>query len=170
MVRKVADVADLVAKGKDEPRRALPAVRRLAGSRDWQAREVAATVLVEISKKQADAVIEAMLVWAEDADVNVRRAASEGLRHLARVSPERIVPVLDQLMADESQYVKKSVANVLRNASKRHPEFVLSLCRRWSRSGNPHTHWIIRDGLRKLKETDPQAVDKIVAELRGRRL
>ena len=40
-----------------------------------ESREVAATALLEISKKKADGVVREMLRWADDPDENVRRTA-----------------------------------------------------------------------------------------------
>jgi 3-methyladenine DNA glycosylase AlkC len=62
-------------------------------------------------------------------------------------------------------YVKKSVANVLRNASGKHPDFVLTICRQWVRSSSPHTSWIVRDGLRKLKGSHPRDVAGVLGAL-----
>jgi len=165
MIIKIADVPHLVPKGRADPKAAFPEIRSLASSDNWGEREVAATALVEISKKQADAVVAEMLWWARDPDPNVRRTASEGLRGLARTTPDTVVPVLELLRADPALYVRKSVANVLRNAGKRHPGFVLDLCRRWARNGNPHTNWVVKDGLRKLRESEPEEVEQIVSSL-----
>lgn len=147
---KVADVAALVALGRARPRAALPAIRALARCDDWKAREVAATALVEISQRQPGAVVAACVLWARDASPNVRRTASEGLRHVARTAPEQTLPVLEQLRRDDDRYVQKSVGNILRNASGRHGAFVLGVCRRWAAEGDDRTRWIVRDGLRKL--------------------
>jgi 3-methyladenine DNA glycosylase AlkC len=165
MITKISDVPHLVTKGGIDPMTAFPEIRSLAASVSWQEREVAATALVEISKKQGDAVVRELLQWAQDQDSNVRRAASEGLRHLARNSPEVVVPVLELLRSDSVLYVRKSVANVLRNAGKKHPEFVLELCRRWSDLGDSNTAWIIKDGLRKLREKEPKRVDQVLSVL-----
>jgi 3-methyladenine DNA glycosylase AlkC len=59
-------------------------------------------------------------------------------------------------------YVQKSVANVLRNASGKHPDFVLDVCRQWARSSDPHTKWIVKDGLRKLKVSRPRDVAAVL--------
>jgi 3-methyladenine DNA glycosylase AlkC len=50
----------------------------------------------------------------------------------------------------------------LRNASKRNPEFVLDLCKKWVLLKNPNTNWIIKEGLRKLKESHPKEVEEIL--------
>jgi 3-methyladenine DNA glycosylase AlkC len=126
---------------------------------------VAATALVEIGKRHPAAVLQAALRWAKDRDANVRRAAIEGLRGIVKVSPEAVRPVLETLRADPALYVKKSVANVLRNASGKHPDFVLGVCRQWVRSSNPHTWWIVKDGLRKLKGSRPRDVAALLGAL-----
>ena len=89
MVTKVFDAKDIVEKGVTNPKAAFPEIRKLAESDDWKMREVAATVLVEISRKKPDEVIPEMTSWADDSDLNVRRAASEGLRLVARKNPQK---------------------------------------------------------------------------------
>src|SRR4051812_14834803 len=106
MIDKIADVPHLVSKGRADPRAAFPEIRSLAASDRWQTREVAATALVEISKKQPDAVVGEMLRWARDRDRNIRRAASEGLRDVARKSPDAVAPVLELLRGDPDLYVR----------------------------------------------------------------
>jgi 3-methyladenine DNA glycosylase AlkC len=165
MITKISDVPHLVTNGRLNPATVFPKIRSLAASASWQEREVAATALVEISKKQGEAVLAELREWAKEQDSNLRRAASEGLRHLARHTPDSVVPVLELLRSDEDLYVRKSVANILRNAGKNHPEFVLALCRRWALVRDKHTDWIVREGLRKLRETKPEQVDQILGLL-----
>ena len=70
---------------------------------------------------------------------------------MVKLDPRSVQPVIEMLRADSDLYVRKSVANVLRNASGKHPDFVLAVCGRWERSGGPHTQWIVKHGLRKLR-------------------
>ena len=165
MITKVADVRDIVNTGVVNPRAAFPNIKALARSDDWVEREVSATALVEISKKQPEKIAAEMLIWSKDRDPNVRRTACEGLRHIARKHPANVVPVLENLKADSNLYVRKSVANVLRNAGNYEPDFVLGLCAQWATLHNANTNWIIKDGLRKLKETQPARVERILKSL-----
>ena len=151
VIAKIHDIKELLARGRVEPEAVFPELRRLAASDQWQTREVAATVLVEIGKRHPAAVLDSARRWAKDHDANVRHPASEGLRGIVKVDSQAVRPILETLQTDPELYVKKSVANVLRNASGKHPELVLSICRHWSRSSNPHTEWIVKEGLRKLK-------------------
>jgi 3-methyladenine DNA glycosylase AlkC len=165
VIAKIHDIKKLLARGRVEPDAVFPELKKLAASDQWQTREVAATALVEIGKRHPSAVLQTARQWARDNEANVRRAASEGLRGIVKVDPQAVRPVLESLRTDPELYVKKSVANVLRNASGKHPEFVLSLCRQWARSSNPHTVWIVKDGLRKLKSSRPLDVAAILATL-----
>ncbi|WP_338865728.1 HEAT repeat domain-containing protein [Myxococcus stipitatus] len=164
MITKVSDVKTLVAAGKANPQAVFADIRALAASEDWKVREVAATALVELSKKHPDAVLAEVRKWAKAPDENVRRASSEGLRGLARTQFESVVPVLETLNADSSLYVRKSVANLLRDGSKKNPALVLALCERWLRAskGDAHTRWIVTNGLAKVRETEPQKVDALL--------
>ncbi|MGY1920604.1 DNA alkylation repair protein [Pseudomonas tolaasii] len=99
-----------------------------------------------------------MQEWSRDDNEHVRRLASEGSRprlpwsfRLAEVqaNPELCASILDNLKADPSLYVRKSVANHLNDITKDHPDWVLGLIEGWSLD-NPHTAWIARHALRSL--------------------
>ena len=99
-----------------------------------------------------------MHTWSLDDNEHVRRLASEGSRprlpwsfRLAEVqaNPALCATILDNLKADPSLYVRKSVANHLNDITKDQPDWVLSLIEGWSLD-NPHTAWIARHALRSL--------------------
>lgn len=50
-ITKVSDVPDLLNQARQNPHKAFTAILKLANSEDWKEREVAATLLVEASKK-----------------------------------------------------------------------------------------------------------------------
>ena len=121
MIAKIQDIQELLARSCVEPDAVFPELKRLAASDQWQTREVAATALVEIGKRHPAAVLNTARRWAKDHDANVRRAASEGVRGIVKVDPQAVLPILETLRTDPELYVRKSVANVLRNASGKHP-------------------------------------------------
>jgi 3-methyladenine DNA glycosylase AlkC len=99
-----------------------------------------------------------LMAWAEDRNHHVRRLASEGCRPslpwgmdlpMFQEDPAPILPILEKLKDDQSEYVRKSVANNLNAISKDHPDLVLDIAERWY-GHNPRTDWIVRHGLRTL--------------------
>ena len=162
MIAKIEDIKPLLKRGRAEPDAVVPELIELASSDHWQTREVAATALVELGKRHPGVVLRETRRWAKSEDPNVRRAASEGLRGIVKEDPQAVAPILETLRADPELYVKKSVANVLRNASAKHPDFVLGVCRRWARSKNRHTRWIVKDGLRRVKTMRPREAAAIL--------
>jgi 3-methyladenine DNA glycosylase AlkC len=165
LISKIGDIKPLLVEGRKHPAAVLPQLHSLAGSMSWQEREVAATALAELAKRHPEVVLSAAAKWARDRDANIRRAASEGLRGLVQRDPDGVRPILEILREDSELYVKKSVANVLRNATRTQSDFVVRLCTEWARSANPHTQWIVRDGLRKMKAVRPDAAARILEAL-----
>ncbi|GAA2334847.1 DNA alkylation repair protein [Streptomyces kunmingensis] len=107
--------------------------------------------------------------WTRSMDADVRRLASEGTRPylpwavrvpdiMAR--PGATVPILDVLYRDESEYVRRSVANHLNDLSRDHPEIVLDTARRWLDRPDTTTERLVRHGLRTLvKRGHPGALE-----------
>lgn len=96
--------------------------------------------------------------WSHSKDENVRRLSSEGCRPrlpwaLAlsqyKSDPSPILPILETLRADPSEYVRRSVANNLNDIAKDHPEVVLKMVAGWD-ANNPATQRIIKHGCRTL--------------------
>ncbi len=99
-----------------------------------------------------------MLKWAESSDHHVRRLSSEGCRPRLpwamalpkfKADPSPIFLVLEKLKDDESEYVRKSVANNLNDISKDHPERMIEFCERWF-GKSPRTDWIVKHACRGL--------------------
>lgn len=109
-----------------------------------------------------------MLAWSAHPDANVRRLSSEGCRPrlpwamgipALKKDPSPVLPILENLKADPSEYVRKSVANNLNDIAKDHPDLVLKIVKRW-RGSNPGTDWIIKHGCRTLlKKGDQHALN-----------
>ena len=74
--------------------------------------------------------------WFSDANPNVRRAASEGLRVWTsrpyfKDHPSVAIRLLSDKKTDSSEYVRKSIGNALKDISKKHPELVFDEIHKW---------------------------------------
>ncbi len=99
-----------------------------------------------------------MTEWSRSPDEHVRRLASEGSRprlpwsfrlETIVAEPSLTAPILENLKADPSLYVRKSVANHLNDISKDHPDWLLARLRAWGLS-HPSTGWIAKRAARTL--------------------
>ncbi|PKG25494.1 DNA alkylation repair protein [Niallia nealsonii] len=112
-------------------------------------------------------MLDQMKIWAKSENEHIRRLASEGCRPrlpwgmsipALKKDPFPILPILEMLKADESLYVRKSVANSLNDISKTHPDLMIEIAQRWY-GHNPHTNWIIKHASRTLlKKGDIRAL------------
>lgn len=100
-----------------------------------------------------------MLQWAEHEHVGVRRLASEGCRPrlpwaialpALQQDPSPIFPILERLIKDPEETVRRSVSNNLNDISKDHPDRVVSFLEPYQSNASPETNWIINHALRSL--------------------
>jgi 3-methyladenine DNA glycosylase AlkC len=108
-----------------------------------------------------------MTAWAEDKNPKVRRLASEGCRPRLpwamalpkfKEDPSPILPILEKLKDDESEDVRRSVANNLNDISKDNPDVALGICEKWH-GQSENTDKIVKHACRSmLKAGDKRAL------------
>lgn len=108
--------------------------------------------------KYEDKMIPQMLRWSKHQNLHVRRLSTEGCRPRLpwamalpslKKDPTPILPILENLKQDSSEYVRRSVANNLNDISKDHPDTVLKIAKQWKGLG-VETDAIIKHGFRTL--------------------
>ena len=149
--------------GMDEENKAI-SVDALADFTKYSSSEFAIRPFII---KYEDEMMGQMLKWAHHENHHVRRLASEGCRPRLpwsialpafKKDPSKILPILEILKADASEYVRKSVANNLNDISKDHPELVLEIAKKW-KGNNKNTNWIVKHACRTmLKAGNPEAM------------
>ncbi|NLV75227.1 MAG: DNA alkylation repair protein [Chloroflexi bacterium] len=102
--------------------------------------------------------METLTCWSRDANVHVRRLASEGMRPnlpwgrrtLAALSePAFYRGILDTLRDDPSRYVTRSVANNLNDLYRHQPSWADAIIADWlAASPSAETRWLIRHARR----------------------
>ncbi len=106
-----------------------------------------------------DLCLKQMNNWAQSDNFHLRRLASEGLRPKLPWStrldtfndnPEPVFEILELLKEDEIMFVKKSVGNHLTDWLKVNYDPTAKLLRKWQKSDNEHTKWIVKRATRKI--------------------
>ena len=97
--------------------------------------------------------------WALDSNQHVRRLVSEGSRprlpwamHLPMFieDPTPVIKILEILKDDESEYVRRSVANNLNDIAKDHPDIVAGIAEKWMVNASTERIKLIRHACRTL--------------------
>jgi 3-methyladenine DNA glycosylase AlkC len=109
--------------------------------------------------------------WAGDSNHHVRRLVSEGTRPrlpwATRLSafvrdPRPVLPLLQMLKDDPSEYVRRSVANNLNDIAKDHPDLVVEIAVRWLEGASEERRRLVRHACRTLaKQGHPGALEAL---------
>jgi len=100
-----------------------------------------------------------LATWTDDPDHHVRRLVSEGSRPrlpwgmrlpVFVADPSPLLPLLEALKDDESEYVRRSVANNLNDIAKDHAGVVARVAREWLRDANDKRKKLVKHACRSL--------------------
>jgi len=111
--------------------------KRVSVDKDWRVQETLAKAFDQYCKDSGyEKSLPLMEDWLADANPNIRRAVTEGLRIWTGRDyfcehPEVAVKLLSQLKADESEYVRKSAGNALRDISRKHKDLIRKELQGW---------------------------------------
>jgi 3-methyladenine DNA glycosylase AlkC len=112
----------------------------------------------EFLKRDLTRTLAVMERWSRHENEHLRRLASEGCRprlpwsfrlEALVADPTPAAAILDNLRADPSLYVRKSVANHLNDIAKDHPDWMLAKLKSWDLA-HPSTQWIAKHASRTL--------------------
>jgi 3-methyladenine DNA glycosylase AlkC len=109
----------------------------VSGDSSWQVQEILAQAFNQFCAENGyEQSLPIITSWVEDFRPNVRRAASEGLRiwnykPYFKEHPEQALQLLASLKADESEYVRKSAGNAIRDISRKEKALVSQELKRW---------------------------------------
>ncbi|MFN7124615.1 MAG: DNA alkylation repair protein [Allorhizobium sp.] len=109
--------------------------------------------------EEQDATLAIISGWVTDPNQHVRRLASEGtrprlpwaMRLPALVKdPTPILPILEALIDDPEDYVRRSVANSLNDIAKDHPDLVADFVERHAQFASKDRLWLLKHASRTL--------------------
>jgi 3-methyladenine DNA glycosylase AlkD len=111
--------------------------QRVSRDADWRVQEILAQAFDRYCKDAGyERSLPVIKAWLANPHPNVRRAVSEGLRiwttrDYFREHPQAAIRLLSALRADESEYVRKSAGNALRDISRQHPQLIAAELAKW---------------------------------------
>lgn len=109
---------------------------------NWRVQEMLAKAFDEVCKHRGhEASLPLIEEWLNDNNPNVIRAVTEGLRiwtsrPFFKENPSVAIALISKHKAHESEYLRKSVGNALRDISKKHAGLIQQEVRQWDLS-NP---------------------------------
>ena len=104
---------------------------------NWRVQEVLAKAFDEFCKKVGyEQALLTIDEWLKNGNANAKRAVSEGLRIWTnrpyfKDNPNEAIRRLSSLKEDESEYLRKSVGNALKDISKKFPNLVKTELDSW---------------------------------------
>lgn len=104
---------------------------------NWRVQEMLAKAFDSYcSKTGYEASLPRINAWLSDSNPNVKRAVIEGLRIWTgrpyfKQNPKMAIDLISCHRADESEYLRKSVGNALRDIGKKFPELVRAEISTW---------------------------------------
>jgi len=141
------------AKGLEHPTISLTALRRLTSL--FSAEFAIRPFLLQ----HTEATLNELHAWVDDDDHHVRRLVSEGSRPrlpwgqqlpMFMEDPAPVLELLEKLKDDESEYVRRSVANNLNDIVKDHPELAAGVAADWMVGASTNRQRLVKHGLRTL--------------------
>jgi 3-methyladenine DNA glycosylase AlkC len=105
--------------------------------KDWRVQETLAKAFDQYCNDVGyEKALPVIKDWLYDGNPNVRRAVTEGLRiwtsrDYFREHPDTAIRLLSKLKMDESEYVRKSVGNALRDISRKHKDLIRAEVEKW---------------------------------------
>lgn len=141
-------------------------VKALAYITQFASAEFAVRPFIE---KYPEKMHQTLLTWVKSENEHVRRLASEGCRPRLpwaialpkfKKDPSFILPILDVLKNDCSEYVRRSVANNLNDIAKDNPDVVINIAMKWLQNNQSiETKRLVKHACRSLlKQAHPDAL------------
>lgn len=129
---------------------------QVSTDKNWRVQEMLAKAFDEICKNRGYEKCFCLIEnWLDDDNPNVVRAVTEGLRiwtsrPFFKENPSLAIALIAKHKAHESEYLRKSVGNALRDISKKHAELIRNEVQQWDLS-NPQILFTYKLAAKLLK-------------------
>ena len=129
---------------------------RISTDENWRVQEMLAKAFDEVCKHRGyETSLPLIEEWINDDNPNVVRAVTEGLRIWTsrpyfKEKPSVAIALISKHKAHESEYLRKSVGNALKDISKKHRELIRAEVQQWDLS-NPRVMFTYKLATKLLK-------------------
>ena len=129
---------------------------RISTDENWRVQEMLAKAFDEVCKYRGyETSLPLIEEWINDDNPNVVRAVTEGLRIWTsrpyfKEKPSVAIALISKHKAHESEYLRKSVGNALKDISKKHRELIRAEVQLWDLS-NPRVLFTYKLATKLLK-------------------
>ena len=130
--------------------------KQVSTDENWRVQEMLAKAFDEVCKHRGyEASLPLIEEWLNDDNPNVIRAVTEGVRiwtsrPFFKENPMLAVALISKHKAHESEYLRKSVGNALKDISKKHSELIRQEVQQWDLS-NPRVLFTYKLATKLLK-------------------
>jgi 3-methyladenine DNA glycosylase AlkC len=114
----------------------------VANDKDWRVQEMLAKAFDHYCKTIGyEKCLPTIIKWLTDKNPNIKRAVIEGLRIWTnrpyfKDNPTTAIQLISEHKSDDSEYLRKSVGNALRDIFKKHADKVLEEISTWDLTNN----------------------------------
>lgn len=138
----------------------LDYLEELSRDESWRVRERVAMALKHVNANAFEQVESTWEGWVDHDDNYVRRACEVGLMGVEPEHVDTALGILDPLMADDDDYVKKSCgAFAVSSIANTKPAVGREYLERWSRSADLRTRWNVAKAVGGAYRENDHALD-----------
>ena len=130
--------------------------KQISNDTNWRVQEMLAKAFDEVCKCRGyETSLSLIDEWLNDSNPNVIRAVTEGLRiwtsrPFFKEHPSIAVALISKHKAHESEYLRKSVGNALKDISKKHHDLIRQEVQQWDLS-NPRIQFTYKYATKLFK-------------------
>jgi len=104
--------------------------------------------------------------WVKDENKWIRRFGVVSLRGYKGIkASDNVFDILDVVMKDDDKDVKKAISWILREITKFNHEEIFTFLTKWAKSKpDNNIQWVIKDGMKKLKNDEQRGILKLLED------
>jgi 3-methyladenine DNA glycosylase AlkD len=135
---------------------------------DWEiCDQLALRAIVNLAVQNEDEMFSLMEEWIKSGNKWVRRLAVATIPPYIRrkkTESDRCFQLLNKVMKEEDEDVKKAIGWALREITKKDPEAVFNFLQKWAGIKDKNTRWIIKAGMKKLQKEKQEEIKSLLGE------